>query len=1144
MTSDQALQPQTERALDPNVAQRRAADPESSVWVSASAGSGKTKVLTDRILRLLLPRADGRPGSKAHKILGITFTKAAASEMALRLSSKLGEWTILPHEELEEELKQLLNRKPTSQDIKAARELFADVIDTPGGLKIMTIHAFCQSVLGRFPLEAGLPPYFTVLEESGAKELIGQAQRITLQKARTEATSPLSQAFDHIAALLNEDQFLALLSDMISERRQFNALLKKNFGVDGLHNALCTELGIRPDQTPYSILEEGCTDEAFDIAALRDAASTFAASTSKTDLEKAEKIGNWLNADIKTRTATLPTYRSAFLTQKNQPLKTPATQNAIAANPSLLSTLDIERERLLKLDSQIKSTACALHTRQLLTLGKEILEEYQSLKNRRAALDFDDLILKTSELLTGEDKDFTNAASWVLYKLDQGLDHILVDEAQDTNPDQWSIIEALCTEFFSGQGAREDTRTLFVVGDEKQSIYSFQRASPEEFARMQQDFQIKVEQANEHWSPVEMDISFRSTTSVLRAVDATFADPALRKGLSLKEITHHAYRRGEAGRVELWPIFEPSDTGEIDPWEPPTQIINNPSAQTRTAEYIAEKIEEWIKNGEATPGDIMILMRSRTSLVHALSKVLKAKNIPVSGADRMVLNDQLVIEDLLALAGFALLPDDDLTLACALKSPILGLSEEELFTLAHNRPGSLWQSLKTSSHTDITEYLQTLIMLASNAHPFEFFSHILHAPCPQSDISGLHALKLRLSDEILDPINELLRASLDFEMDNTASLQSFVFWQTHKTEQIKREMEEGGGHVRIMTIHGSKGLQAPIVILPDTLRVMKTPPGQIDKKLIWPDKSDLKTPIFSARKSEDPPAFSEAMDTLDERLDEEYRRLLYVAMTRAEDRLYVTGYKGKKPPLPDSWYFMIKQGLERLEETQEIDGVLELENPQTNDIKGRKRTEKPSSRYDMPDWIYKKPAEEPLPPMPLKPSRPSETESPALSPLKAQDNYRFRRGNITHKLLEFLPSLQADKQEQAAQRFLNRFASDLSENIRQSILDETLALFKSSDFAHVFAPGSQAEVPISGLLPDGRLISGQIDRLLVTDQTVWIIDYKTNRPPPTQAKDIPTIYLNQMQAYADTLKEIYPGRVIKAALLWTDGPNLMPVPLK
>lgn len=528
-------QTETVREVEPNVLQRRASRPDASVWVSASAGTGKTKVLTDRVLRLLLPREErpGQiiPGAPAHKILCLTFTKAAASEMALRISKTLSAWAIMPLDgpegtkTLYAELRGLLGRAPSTIEIKAARKLFADTIDVPGGLKIMTIHAFCQSILGRFPLEAGINPHLTILEDSASEALLTAARNRAFANAEKQPGSELGQALERIAATINEDQFLSLLNDITRERRQLARLKARYFDLEGLYSALCVHLGIAPHTTPQNLLNDACSDESFNANALRSAALTMQKGKGQ-DQTNAEIIFNWLAASTEQRMQDFSLYQSAFLKKSDGQIKARlALKNSIEANPEILDILTREGERLIALKDAMAASSSAALTRDILILGESILDEYEILKTGQGALDFDDLILKTLDLLRGKSMGLNavNAGSWVHYKLDQGLDHILIDEAQDTNPEQWQIIEALCDEFYSNAPDNNMTRTVFTVGDEKQSIYSFQRASPEEFARMQSDFERKTKNALQTWDSVPMNISFRSTSSVLNAVDSVFA---------------------------------------------------------------------------------------------------------------------------------------------------------------------------------------------------------------------------------------------------------------------------------------------------------------------------------------------------------------------------------------------------------------------------------------------------------------------------------------------------------------------------------------------------------------------------------------------------------------------------------------------
>lgn len=1122
------------RDLDPNVRQRRAADPAHSVWVGASAGTGKTKVLTDRVLRLLLPRHDGRPGTPAHRILCLTFTKAAASEMLQRINKILGRWAVMDEFELAQNLKQLTGQTPTVESIKAARQLFTTVIDTPGGLKIMTIHSFCQSVLGRFPLEAALSPHFTVIDEGPAGELLSRARDIVLNKARRDPDSDLGQAVRAIAAIQNEDQFAKLLRSLCSERLQ----LERTAGMD-IFEELCSSFALSPDETAQSILAKACADDAFDKAALYSCCKSLATGTEKSDQPKGRIIQNWLESPPEERVAEFELYKSQFLkksdglAQKNQ-----ATSNLQKRDPACEAIMQAEAQRLFNVSERIKAAQCVAMTCSLVTLGHEIIQEYQLLKDHRGVLDYDDLILRTKALL-----DNSDMAPWVLYKLDGGLDHILIDEAQDTNPEQWQIVSRLCEDFFSGSGARDDvTRTVFTVGDEKQSIYSFQRAAPQEFERMRAHFAALAQTREE-----KLAISFRSVESVLALVDETFKPPEMRTGLGPDAIEHHSYRRGQAGLVELWPLFESDPMPEEEPWTPPIRIIETPSGQAKLAEHIGKTIKNWLDTGEIIsslarpiqPGDIMILVRTRTAFVGQIVRALKTRNIPVSGVDRMVLGEQIAVMDLLALAQFALLPDDDLSLACVLKSPFIGLSEDRLYELAVDRSNSLWQALKSSPHREETAWLDEMIHHAAADHPYEFFARILQAPCPADSVSGLRAVMARLGEDALDPLDEFLNAALSYEQDHIPTLQGFLVWQKQGDITIKRELEDAGQAVRIMTVHGSKGLQAPVVILPDTTR---TSASKKMDNLLWPDKTGLAVPLWAARNDNFHTLYREARSRCEDYLEEEYRRLLYVAMTRAEDRLYIGGYKGKRQPLEACWYNYIAAAFDRLDNVEEQDGIRRRTNPQTREPDREDHGVQQEKAANMPPplWLFKKAPEEPDPPRPLVPSRPATPEPAMRSPLDGRAEFRFRRGTITHKLLQWLPDLPPSEWRQAAENFVRQPGHRLPAGLQKDIVNETLGILEHPDYAPLFGPGSMAEVPVTGLI-SGKLVSAQIDRLLITESKVWIVDYKTNRPPPQNENDIPQIYRDQMASYRDIAAALYPERPIECFLLWTDGPLLMPI---
>ncbi|MEE3626296.1 UvrD-helicase domain-containing protein [Nitrospirillum sp. BR 11752] len=553
------------RPIDPTVKQRQASDPETSVWVGASAGTGKTKVLTDRVVRLMLA------GTEPGRILCLTFTKAAAAEMANRIAERLAGWAVMPDGDLTQALAELNGRPPTRDEVLTARRLFARVLDTAGGMKIQTIHAFCQSLLRRFPLEARLPPNFQVMDDRTAAEALAESQAHMLASAQDRPDTPLGRALKRLAGALNEESFAELLADLVAQRGRIRRILEAHAkpgggpeaGLDGTVAALFRHLEVGPGETEGAVLAAGCRDEALDVTGLRAACAALAVGT-KTDVERGLAIQLWLDQPER-RLADFDTWRRQFLTAEGTVRAKLAGKDATAANPRTPDILAQEGARLVALQERLRAVTVAHSTASLLTLAGSMLEGYQRWKDSRAQLDFDDLILAASALLTGE----AQACAWVLYKLDGGLDHILIDEAQDTNPEQWRVVSALAEEFFAGEGQSNVRRTLFVVGDEKQSIFSFQGADPAEFARMRRTFQARVQAAERPWAIVDLETSFRSVGAVLQAVDTVFAQPEARDGVSAQAIRHRPFRQGMAGKVELWPLVRPGDGVETPAWSPP-----------------------------------------------------------------------------------------------------------------------------------------------------------------------------------------------------------------------------------------------------------------------------------------------------------------------------------------------------------------------------------------------------------------------------------------------------------------------------------------------------------------------------------------------------------------------------------------------
>lgn len=1125
--------------------QKQAADPKQSVWVGANAGTGKTRVLIERILRLMLE------GVPPEKILCLTFTKAAAAEMANRLSDQLGAWAVMDADKLDDTLTELCGHKPTEATLGTARRLFAQTLDTPGGLKIRTIHSFCESLLGRFPIEAKIAPHFTVIDERTANELRLEARDHLMRGASSQPTD-IQNAFSFIAGQVDESGFETLMMALDSHRHQLAAMLHRHGGAQGLTSAIRQKLGLRETDTETSLLQD---DQARNDGALKRAADALAQGSS-TDQKKSDAIVAYLNAQTQPeRHLAYPPYKSIFITQKGAPTSEKRlTTNAVKGLfPGIIGVLLDEQQRMLELENRLKALKIVEATEALVLVGQTLIEAYGELKAHRALLDYDDLILKARDLL-GDGR-----VSWVHYKLDGGIDHILVDEAQDTSPEQWEVIAALASEFFSGEGAidpdRTVDRTVFAVGDQKQSIYSFQGADPAKFAEMRAFFSESAMAAERRWQSVELTLSFRSVWAILKTVDQVFTGDGAPEGLQADDtpIHHISFRDGQAGLIELWPALTPDDEREEDAWDAPLDQMSQKSPAARLAERVADTLAGWFENREILasqgrpiePGDVMILLRRRGDFAEEMVRQLKVRQIPVSGSDRMVLLDQMAIMDLMAIGHFVLLPEDDLNTAIVLKTPFLGLEDDDLFELAHGREKtrSLWQHLRDKrtdkeKFSQAADWLERLLARADFTPPYEFYAQLLGPD------NGRQKLLSRLGPDAADPIDEFMNLALSFERDHPPGLEGFLHWLEAGNTEIKRDLEQGQGEVRVMTVHGAKGLQAGVVFLPDTC---STPDARLDTRLYW-DRSDADPLMFwPVVKDNEETVCQGLRDRATKLALEEYNRLLYVALTRAEDRVYVAGWETKSGRSDGCWYDAVERGLraQNADEITYFDGSvgLRLVSEQTvPPAKPDEVLETDGPAEDLPRWSQTPPPPEPTPSLPLNPSRPEGEDPPIRSPLGDDDGARFKRGLLIHRLLQTLPDLPAAQRRDAATRYLGQESHELSAEQQSEIARETLSVLEKPDLALLFGPQSRAEVPLVGTVGDGEetgVISAQIDRLVITDSQIIIVDYKTNRPPPLNEADVAPVYLRQMALYRAALKGIYPGVRVDCVLLWTDGPSAM-----
>ena len=1115
-----------------------ASDPAASAWVAASAGTGKTRVLTDRVLRLLLQGSD--PG----QILCLTFTRAAAAEMANRLHEDLSRWAIDDDSRVEQALIGLTERTPTANEIARARQLFARVLDAPGGLKIQTIHAFCESLLARFPLESGIPPHFSVIDERTSAELLNEARDYVLTQARTDTA--LASSLQHLTAQVSEDRFSEVARELTIERSRLEQLFDHyEHSLQAISVAIHHALGLDPEEDEQSIVRSACDLIEPDAEKLCRVASAMTQG-SKTDRQHGMILSDWLENPGR-RAALFPQYVSAFLTAAGTQRARLIHKDALNHAPDDAAELLVrEADRLEAVGSRIRAVRTAADSLSLLHLGYALVSRYGRVKQEQALLDYDDLITCARQLLSRPE-----IAPWVLYKLDGGLDHVLIDEAQDTNDEQWQVIAALTDEFFSGMGAREAGRTVFAVGDAKQSIYSFQRADPQLFADRREYFGSRVTRAGGEWRPLELVHSYRSAPPILSLVDEVFGPPEAREGLVFDdvEIDHIPHRVGQSGVVELWPTDLPHDVEEDEAWEPPIQQRHDVTPSVRLARRIAQQISDWLQHGEhlqsrdrpIRPGDVMILVQRRAGFVEEMVRALKQLDIPVAGTDRMILTEQLPVMDLLSLGRFSIMPDDDLALAEILKSPFFGLDDEALFDIAWDRGRkSLWASLRerrdrVPAYDATVRALEEILAAADYVPPYEFFANIL------GPRGGRRKLASRLGAEANDPIDEFLALCLQFERLHAPSLQGFLHWVVTGETEVKRDLELGRNEVRVLTVHGAKGLQAPVVFLPDTCRISRESNG-----IRWtedsPDRPTL--PLWPARRDREGDAARRARESARIRQEQESRRLLYVALTRAEDRLYIGGFEGIRGRSAGCWYDLIERAMQeigRSVKSSTDQEILTLRSEQTEppDQAGA-RDAQVASNAPLPDWAHRAAPAEPSPPRPLAPSKPSTPEPPIQSPFGEDEGARFRRGRLIHRLLELLPELAVSQRSAAAMELLSNPLYELEMAAREEIVGVTLGVLDNPAFAPLFGPGSRAEVAIAGVEGE-HVVSGQIDRLLVTEDSVLIVDYKSDRPAPRAIDDVAQTYLQQLAVYRMTLEKIYPTRSIRCALLWTDGPLMMEI---
>ncbi|MGM0583677.1 MAG: double-strand break repair helicase AddA [Pseudomonadota bacterium] len=1122
-------------ASEATAAQIRASRPDASTWVAANAGSGKTSVLTRRVARLLLDRCP------PEKILCLTYTRAAAAEMQTRLFEMLGEWSLQDDDRLRATLRDLgVPEAPDAEALAEARRLFAKALETPGGLKIQTIHAFCAALLRRFPLEAGAPPDFAELDDRTRIRII-EDLRDRMAEAAEQGGSP---AFDAAAARLSH-QGLEALTNAIFQNRAW-------FPEEGAEAALRAAYDI-PEGA--DLAAEAARELSQTTPADLDALTAALRAGKPSDVKYAGLVAAVAdNLRAGEPLAAARAIESAGLTQKGEPrstrsLPTKAVREAAPWTAEAVEWIIEQAVELRRLRVAHEGFAKSL---DLHRYASALLTLYAAEKTRRGAIDFDDLVRIAARLLTEADM-----AGWVLFKLDGGLDHILIDEAQDTSPEQWRLIRALAEEFFAGEGARDASRTVFAVGDEKQSIYSFQGAEPREFGRMRAHFRDRLAEA-EGLQETSLDFSFRSAPAILEVVDRVFE--ATPEGLSSEAAppAHRPFNPTAPGLVELWPLLDwPEEPGEEPPWHAPVDQPAPTAPRARLAAALGRHVAMLVQEGAPIPdrhapggwrplrpGDVMILLRRRREMASALIAALKANGVPVAGADRLRLDDSLAVRDLLSLLRVGLDREDDLSVAEVLRSPLGLVSEDTLYDLAHDRRRPLIDRVLAArdAHPEAAALLQAVTDRADYDRPYELLELALTAH------GGRARIRARMSPEEEDAVDELLAQALAYERAETPTLAGFLAWMEAAEDlELKREMGGAGDAVRVMTVHGAKGLEAPYVILPDA-----GPSGGArgDEVLRLPEDDPDAAPLalWSAPDDQAAEPVRAAKEAAKRRQEEESRRLLYVALTRARSRLLICGAHLKKGEPDGSWHSLVGAGLQAA-------GAAPAEPPETLAPEDRQRPGLRLARGwtppagPSPDALAAAapplPAALPADRLPRGPEPPRRVNASALgaedaahaAPSAWDRETARRRGNAIHMLLEELPGVPEPERADAAARWLAAARPPLPEPLRQGCVEEALAALAHPDAVSFLAPEAIAEAGLTALLPSGLRMTGRVDRLLVTPDRVRVLDWKTG-PAAASPDDAPESYLRQMAAYREALRALHPGKPVETALFWTAAGRL------
>lgn len=1120
--------------------QKDASNPNFSVWVSASAGTGKTTVLVSRLLRLFLSNIDPT------KILCLTYTNAGAIEMQDRIFKRARNWSVISDEDLELEIKNLFTTDIENFDFKdsnidelkiTARKLFSKLIDNPIPLKIYTIHAFCQSVLKRFPIEANISPHFKIIEPIDASRLLKEAYKQFLLKIRhtkSENDINLFNQFTLLTKNLSQTDFEKLMENIISDREKFNTLLNIYKTKDNIQKSLWKNFfapyeNEQIEKDEESLLKNFIEKIPTDI--LKNYLSVLEKSQSKTAQKNFKILSNFLAlSSVADKVKNIDNYKSIFLTKDNTVRDKLLVKDDAINNPQLETCLIKEAERIKTAFEILGCINVYNLTIAVIDIALELMNTYKSLKEKEGVMDFSDLIETVERLFKKP-----NISEWILYKMDGGVSHILIDEAQDTSPIQWDIVDTLTEQFFTTARDEKNMKSIFSVGDRKQSIFGFQGADISLFEKYKKHFKNRVERDGFVFKDLPLNRSFRSCKNILNLVDNVLNTSQRVKGVLLanEEIEHIPHRTDFDGYIELIPLAKAKKDESEDYIKPPVEVVHISNAKITISDIIAKKIRHILDNDfistgknskrKVEPRDIMILVQKRKNSKYLIEK-LNEYHIPFSGQDKLNLSENIVVEDLISLIKFTLSPYDDLSLAEVLKSPLYNLTDDDLFTLCYERKGALFEELKShKNYENIYNELSEFIELSRIQTPFLFFDYVLKVKDKRKNFIS------RFGDIVNDVLNEFIQKCLYYDKEKMGkSMFDFYSWFTSSKIEVKRDMEQMGNYVRIMTVHGSKGLEAPIVFLFDA----NVNDANLSDKILWDDNLPIvKTSNFQNINDN----FAKIYNNRKQLNEDEFYRLLYVAMTRARDKLYISGWEDLKGEHTKSWYSCIKEVIEKSanKTTDKIltlagkeiidDEILFIGNPniQTDTVDTQQHTKE--TKITIPTYLYER----------EKSSENCIDNITATSPLNPinMEKTSLKKGSIIHKLLENFKGKNVQNFKTSALKYLEKTGTD----DKEKIINQIETILNNSELDFMFKDNTFAELEVAIENKTYR-----IDKLVIQNDEILIIDYKTDTNVPNK-DNVPTAYKLQLANYKKVMEKIYPQYKIRTFILWFETANLMEI---